>query len=250
MFSSIVPESADLPASLGPLVLGLPPIKPPVLPRVTRTHPTMAGPLFSLTASGTIGNVLTFQQHRGTPYARRKPVPADKTTPQLDPYKHTLNVLYMTFQQFPHELVSPWKSRYSSVPGRPGNQWLKTNLPTAYQSGNTQDLEWSPGRGSPNPPQTLTAAVAGPMLGLATTPPPTDPQASFLSFTWLIVTIEPIASITIVETRSQETAPFVPTATFGPIPPGLYQAFVWAQWETRRHERLFSRQLATLVTIP
>lgn len=250
MLSATVPQPGVLPGVLGPFVPGLPPVKPPVPTLPSRTRPNMVGPLLSLTASGTIGNAITFQTHRGTQYARRKPVPQNPNTPQLDPYKHTLNVLYMTFQKFPHELVSPWRSRYSAFPGRPGNQWLKTNLPTAYASGNTQDLEWSPGRGSPNPPNGLTIATTPTSISASTTPPHTDPTATFLSFTWVLVTINPIAAIETIETRSIQTAPFVPTAGFSPLPPGAYQLHVWAEWETRAHERIFSRQIAALINLP
>jgi hypothetical protein len=71
----------------------------------------VTGPLFSLTASGTIGDVLTYAKWKGLAYVRSRVIPEN---PQTDPQVSVRNTLTAG--------VSAWKAT-ASVPAASKTSW-------------------------------------------------------------------------------------------------------------------------------
>ena len=96
----------------------------------------VSGPLFSITASGTIGDVLTYSNWKGLPYVRSRVIPANpKTAPQVS-IRNTLTAGVSTYRddaQVPGASKSSW-DYYASGTGMSGfNRYIRKFVETNTQ---------------------------------------------------------------------------------------------------------------------
>lgn len=102
----------------------------------------VTGPMFSLTASGTIGDVITFSNWKGLYYVRSRVIPANpKTDPQVS-IRDTLTAGVSTYRddaQVPAASRSSW-DYYASGTGMSGfNRYIKKFVETNTQ----RESPWS-----------------------------------------------------------------------------------------------------------
>ena len=102
----------------------------------------VTGPLFSLTASGTIGDVITYSNWKGLPYVRTRVIPAN---PQTDNQVSARNTLTGGVSAYRDDASVPGASRsswdfYASGTGMSGfNRMIKQFIETNTQ----QEAPWT-----------------------------------------------------------------------------------------------------------
>ena len=102
----------------------------------------VTGPLFSLTASGTLGDVITYSSWKGLPYVRSRVIPAN---PQTDPQTSIRVTLTAGVSAWRDDASVPATSRsswdfYASGTGMSGfNRYIKQFIDTNTQ----QEAPWT-----------------------------------------------------------------------------------------------------------
>jgi hypothetical protein len=96
----------------------------------------VTGPLFSLTASGTIGDVITYSSWKGLAYVRSRVIPANPQTDDQTSIRDTLTAGVSTYRdaaQVPEASKNSW-DYYASGTGMSGfNRYIKTFIETNTQ---------------------------------------------------------------------------------------------------------------------
>jgi len=89
----------------------------------------VTGPLFSLTASGTLGDVITYSKWKGIPYVRSRVIPQNPQTASQVSTRNTLTAgvsAYRTTASVPAASKLSWDF-YASGSGMSGfNRYIKT----------------------------------------------------------------------------------------------------------------------------
>lgn len=93
----------------------------------------VTGPLFSLTASGTIGDVITYSRWKGLAYVRTRVIPANPQTASQTSIRGTLSAgvsLWQTVACMPDASKTSWDF-YASGTGMSGfNRYMKSFIET------------------------------------------------------------------------------------------------------------------------
>lgn len=96
----------------------------------------VTGPLFSLTASGTIGDVLTYSKWKGLPYVRVRVIPSNPQTAGQTSIRNTLTAgvsIWRDTSQVPTASKTSW-DYYASGTGMSGfNRYMKDFIETNTQ---------------------------------------------------------------------------------------------------------------------
>ena len=96
----------------------------------------LTGPMFSLTASGTIGDVITYSNWKGLAYARARVIPANPQTASQVSQRNTLTggvSMYRTVACVPATSKSSWDF-YAYGTGMSGfNRYIKLFIETNTQ---------------------------------------------------------------------------------------------------------------------
>ncbi len=113
------------------------------------------GPLFSITASGTIGDAIVYSNWKGLPYVRARVIPANPRTADQVSARQTLTAGVSTFTddgQVPETSRNSW-DYYASGTGMSGfnryiRMFIKTNsqesAPWTIPDPNGADPSWVP----------------------------------------------------------------------------------------------------------
>jgi hypothetical protein len=96
----------------------------------------VTGPLFSLTASGTLGDVITYSRWKGIPYVRSRVIPENPQTDGQVSIRDTLTAGVSTYRddaQVPAASRTSWEF-YASGSGMSGfNRYMKYFIETNSQ---------------------------------------------------------------------------------------------------------------------
>ena len=96
----------------------------------------VTGPLFSLTASGTIGDIITYSRWKGLAYVRTRVIPANPQTASQTSIRNTLTAgvsVYRDATSMPQASKSSW-DYYASGTGMSGfNRYIKEFIETNTQ---------------------------------------------------------------------------------------------------------------------
>ena len=159
----------------------------------------LTGPLFGISARGTIADTITYSGWKGIEYARQRVVPAN---PQTAPQMETRNVFTMLGQlwlQMQTLARAPWIANAVGRPYIHRNALVRTNLPVLRSQANMNAYAGSPGAMAgmapasiatayDAPTDTITVTLGAPTLppdwliqaGVATAFPDQDPSADFI----------------------------------------------------------------------
>ena len=96
----------------------------------------VTGPLFSLTASGTIGDVITYSKWKGLPYVRTRVIPQNPNTASQVSVRNTMTAgvsAWKTTASVPTASKTSW-DYYASGSGMSGfNRYIKQFMETNSQ---------------------------------------------------------------------------------------------------------------------
>lgn len=151
--------------------------------------PGLTGPLFSLSASGTIGKALTYSRWRGIQYARTRVIPKNPNSSSQQDVRNafrSLNTIYTMLGLFS---LSSWDWATRGKPLTPRNELIHLNGFNATQNMDTEDLILIGPSGSiPTLSNVVDSDGGGQKLHFVFTDPGTPPGYEFPSI--LAVAIE------------------------------------------------------------
>lgn len=132
----------------------------------------LTGPLFSLTASGTVANTLTFSVWKGIPYVRARVIPANPRSTTQVAIRNIFTNLSEMWKRMPAGARVPFQYSVRGIPLTDRNRHVGENVGVLQGEGDLNNLVMSVGTGQAVPPATMTPADAGgQVLTIAATAP-------------------------------------------------------------------------------
>lgn len=135
----------------------------------------LTGPLFGLSARGTIADTLTYSAWKGIEYARQRVIPANPQTAAQDLTRDVFKMLGQFWVQAQTKARAPW---IASAVGRPythRNKLLSVNIPVLRGLTDMDAFAGSPGALAGMAPASIATGFVSPnitvTLGAPTLPP-------------------------------------------------------------------------------
>lgn len=100
----------------------------------------LTGPLFSLAASGTIADTLTFANWKGIPYVRTRVIPANPNTTAQQETRGVFATLNEMWKRMPTWARKPWQYFVRGKPLTARNRFLQVNLPLLINDADLSDI--------------------------------------------------------------------------------------------------------------
>ncbi len=132
----------------------------------------LTGPVFSLTARGTIAKAITYSMWRGIAYSRARVVPANPRTLDQVEVREIFKTLCAIWNRLPAIGREPWVAQAIGNPHTDRNKFIALNVAPLQGDADLQDMAWSPGMGGAVPPVTVVATPGALALSIAVTAPP------------------------------------------------------------------------------
>ena len=163
--------------------------------------PTTQGPLFSLSAGGSIAASLTYQKSSPGTVARKRPVPSNPRTPaQL-----TSRALHALLQQTWTDAPNAFRDTWAGVLGRramtPATFFISKNLRSLRGQADLSQIVLTWNDGAIPPPTNLILATPGSDIQVIATFPPGLPPASAVLVLGIAVADQDPTAITTIPIR-------------------------------------------------
>lgn len=209
----------------------------------------LSGGLFSLSASGTLADTLTYSRWKGISYARTRVIPANPQTTDQTQTRSVFSFLQSLYKRLPGIGAEPWIASAVGNPLTPINAFLKANISPLRTQTDLDLMVLSPGSGGGLPP---TAAVNTPgsgQISIAVTAP-TPPTG------WTVISAQAIAlrdqdphvdPIAAPVAGEDTTSPYTIVLT-GLTGSQVYQVGVWIKWMTASGKTAYSTALRSQAT--
>lgn len=135
------------------------------------TMAKITGGLFSLDASGTIADTLTYSKWKGIGYARQRVIPANpRSTDQTDT-RQVFSFLQSLYKRLPAIGSEPWIAAAVGNPMTPINVFLKHNISGLRSQIDLDNMVLSPGNAGGLPPVTMILTPGSGTITVAITAP-------------------------------------------------------------------------------
>ncbi len=202
----------------------------------------LTAPLFSLRASGTIGDAITFSSWKGIPYARTRVIPANPNTVNQQEVRGVFETLNNIWLNAPATFRATWNAFAVGKPLIGRNRFVGVNVPLLKGDANLNQLEFSEQTGGA--PMPTGAAVVNGVGQVEVTVTPAD-----LPTGWALTEIQggiildgdPSPAITrTMQLQADGTAPYVLTFT-GLTGAATYRGGVWAKYTNALGQFVYSR---------
>lgn len=108
----------------------------------------LTGPLFSMGASGTIGNTITYARKGGTAYARQRVVPFNPRSPGQTGFRAMFKFLSQNWAGLDTPQKNSWQALADSLSGQKFNAYMHDNQKLWQQFGAPHRTYPNPGTGS------------------------------------------------------------------------------------------------------
>lgn len=132
----------------------------------------LTAPLFSLTASGTIANALTFSTWKGVPYVRTRVIPANPKSAAQQEVRGIFSTLSEMWKRMPAGARVPFDYAARGRPFTARNKHIGVNVAVLQGESDLDNLVMSVATGGAVPPATITPAdETGQVLSIACTAP-------------------------------------------------------------------------------
>lgn len=105
----------------------------------------LTGPLFSLSARGTIAKTITYASWRGINYARERVIPANPQTTAQTEVRNIFAMLLETWKRAPALFQTPWTAHATGQPFTNRNALIRDNMVPLQGEADMQNFVWSPG---------------------------------------------------------------------------------------------------------
>lgn len=207
------------------------------------------GGLFSLSASGTIADTLTFSKWKGINYARTRVIPANpRSTDQTDT-REVFAYLQALYKRLPAIGSEPWIAAAIGNPMTSINVFMKHNIAPLRSQTVLDNMVLSPGNAGGLPPVSMVITPGSGSLSIALTAP-TAPVG------WTITAAQAIAILDQDPHDQPEASPVAGedlTAPYTVALSGLtssvsYQVGGWLKWLTSTGRTAYSVALRDQAT--
>lgn len=188
----------------------------------------LTGPLFSLAASGTIADALTFASWKGIQYVRTRVIPANPDSTAQHAIRHIFTNLSELWKRMPVGARVPFQY---SVRGRPltdRNRHVQANVRVLQGEGDLNELVMSVASGGAVAPATMTPADAGGQVLTIAATAPTVPAGYSLEWIEMACVLDGDPEEDITRTvlwQQDDVAPY--TVDFAVGVAGEYQCAAW-----------------------
>lgn len=149
----------------------------------------LTGPLFSLTARGTIGDALTYSAWRGVQYTRTRVIPNNPNTTAQQEVRGVFRTVNAFWNRSPTLVRAPWTAAAVGQPFTDRNVIIRDNIPVLQGDANMNDFVGSPGAGGALAPLTMVVTSPGgfDLTGTFTQPtaPPGWTQVAVVMAVWI-----------------------------------------------------------------
>jgi len=189
----------------------------------------LTGPLFSLTASGTIGSALTYSRWRGVKYVRTRVVPANPHTAAQIAVRDVFRTLASIQATMTALGIAPWDAYAAGKPLTGRNAHTEWNLPSLVGDATMDDYRFARAMPGTLPP-TVISPVGGVGLITVTITAPTPPAGWTIqaAIAGAVEEGDPSPSFAPLQGYTEDlTAPYVPVIV---VPAGTYRVGAWLRY--------------------
>lgn len=194
----------------------------------------LTGPLFSLRASQSLGNTLTFASWRGIQYVRTLVIPENPNTADQQEVRGVFATLVEIWKRMPALGREPWELDAAGKPYTDRNRIIGINVPLLQGSAVLTPFQFTPGTGGALPPLTAVSADGGAqVLNITLTQPAVPAGWTQISSTGLAI-LQGDPSPVLIRTpvaAEDAAAPFTLIA----ISVGAAGTYVWGSWNVFTH---------------
>jgi len=120
----------------------------------------LTGALFSLAASGTIADTLTFAKWKGIQYVRTRVVPANPNSTKQQEVRGVFSTLSEMWKRMPIAARNPFICAVRGLPLTPRNKHVQVNVAALIDAANLDNLVMSVSSGSSVPPADVVPSEA------------------------------------------------------------------------------------------
>lgn len=209
----------------------------------------LTGALFSLSASGTIAETLTYGNWKGIPYARTRVVPANPQSIEQTKTRQVFAFLQDLYKFMPSTGREPWIAATTGIPMTPINLLLSKNVGIIRDEPDLNLLVMSPGAKGGIPPALIVATPGSGSMSVAVTPPTIPAGWSITAAQGLMILDQdphtPLAASPVAQEDLTSTYTLVFTGLTGSVD---YQLGVWLKWLTPNGDAAYSVALRDQVT--
>lgn len=204
----------------------------------------LTGPLFSLTARGTIADAITYSGWRGVQYVRTRVVPANPQTANQTEVRNIFHTLCDLWSRSPAIFREPWTANAQGQPYTDRNKLIALNIPALQGDVNMNDYVGSPGQGGAIPPASITVTPGAGQLTVDVTAP-TLPPGWTITAAQVCAFIDGDASTPLVLTpvADEDTSSPYSVVLTG-LTTVLHQVRAWLKWAAPDGSTKYSTALA------
>lgn len=201
----------------------------------------LAGPLMSLSASGTIAKTLTYGTWKGISYARTRVIPANPQSVEQTKTREVFAFLQNYYKFSPGVAREPWVAATTGIPMTPINMVLSKNVFALRDAMNLDDMVLSPGARGGVPPTDIVVTPGSGQLSVAVSVP-SAPSGWTLTGAQGVVLRDQDPHDALVETPvGAEDLTSTYTLVFtGLTGSEVYQVGVWLKWLTTNQDFAYS----------
>lgn len=201
----------------------------------------LGGPLFSLSARGTIASTITYSTWKGIQYARTRVIPANPRSVEQTKTRDVFTYLNDLYKFMPGIAREPWLAAVSGIPMTAQNMIQSKNVANLRDEIDLDLLDLSPGAFGGIPPSAIVVTPGNDSISVAVTAP-SAPTGWTLTGAQGVVVRDQDPHDTIVE---PPVAVEDLTSTYTLAFTGLgsvvnYQVAVWLKWLTTNQSAAYS----------
>lgn len=191
----------------------------------------LTAPLFSLAASGTLANAITFSRWKGIAYARTRIIPANpRSAGQLD-VRGIFSTLSEMWKRMPVIARQPFLFAVRGIAMTDRNKHVQLNVPALQGDANLNHLVMSVASGAAVPPATMTPSDAGGQVLTVALTAPTPPAGHTLSNMIAAAVLDGDPSPVLIRTTFVGVDPAAPYSIDLAVGvAGTYQVAGWCDW--------------------
>lgn len=209
----------------------------------------LTGALFSLSASGTIADTLTYGNWKGISYARTRVIPANPQSIEQTKTREVFRFLQDLYKFMPSTGREPWIAATTGIPMTPINMLLSKNVGLLRDETDLNLLIMSPGAKGGIPPASITPTPGSGSISVAVTPP-TIPTGWMITAAQGMVILgqdphDPLAGTPQADEDLTSTYTLDFTGLTSSVP---YELGVWLKWLTPNGDAAYSVALRDQVT--
>lgn len=191
----------------------------------------LTAPLFSLGASGTIADALTFASWKGVDYVRTRVIPANPNTANQQEVRGVFSTLSEMWKRMPAIARAPWQAAVRGSPLTDRNRHVQANAAALKGQSDLNALVMSVSSGSSIPPINVVASDGtGQVLNIVAETP-TPPIGYTLTAIQAAAVLDGDPSPVLIRTTidgEDESTPFSIDLDVGEA--GTYQWGCWCKW--------------------